>query len=156
MEADGTADMLTAHAAVQIAATFVNTMVYAEVQMLDLSSEIVRNIVDHAREFHGQEGVVIPERAANSAEDWALQALANHADDMTYQEVRDLIRDLEPDQQVSLVALMWLGRGDFSAAEWGDALDQARDRWNQRTAEYLLATPLLADYLEEGLAMLEA
>jgi hypothetical protein len=121
--------------------------------MLDLSTDIVRNIIDRAREFHGQEGVVFPEKASDTAEDWARQALANHADDLTYQEVRDLIRDLEPDQQISLVALMWLGRGDFTADEWDDAVEQARDQWNERTAEYLLATPLLADYLEEGLEM---
>lgn len=122
--------------------------------MLDLNSDIVRNVIERAREFHGQEGVEWPQGTPDSSDDWARQALANHADDLSFQEVRDLIRDLEPDQQVSLVALMWLGRGDFSADEWPEALEQARDRWNVRTAEYLLATPLLADYLDEGLEML--
>ena len=84
-----------------------------------------------------------------------MQVLANHSGDMTYQELRNIINDLEPDQQTQLVALMWLGRGDFSDEEWEDALEQAGDNWNNRTAEYLLATPLLADYLEEGLSMMK-
>lgn len=128
-------------------------MGYAGYCMLDLSTDIVQNIIGRAREFHGQEGVVIPERASSPSDDWARQALANHADDLTYQELRDLIRDLEPDQQISLVALMWLGRGDFDGTEWTAALEQAQDQWNNRTAEYLLATPLLANYLEEGMEM---
>jgi hypothetical protein len=123
--------------------------------MLDLSSDIVRNVIDKAREFHGQEDVVIPGPSGSSSGDWAMQVLASHSDDMSYQEVRSLIRDLEPDQQVSLVALMWLGRGDFTVDEWEDALAQAREQWNTRTAEYLLATPLVSDYLEEGLELLK-
>jgi hypothetical protein len=46
---------------------------------------------------------------------------------------------------------MWVGRGDYRAEEWHRALADARDRWNERTAEYLIETPLLSDYLSEGL-----
>jgi hypothetical protein len=49
------------------------------------------------------------------------------------------------------VALMWIGRGDFEIDEWDDALERAQDSWNARTAEYLIGTPLVADYLAEGL-----
>jgi len=34
--------------------------------------------------------------------------------DFAYEELKTTIEDLEPDQQVCLVALMWLGRGDFT------------------------------------------
>ncbi len=50
-----------------------------------------------------------------------------------------------------MVALMWVGRGDYALEEWDDALSQARDSWNKRTADYLIGTPMLADYLAEGL-----
>ena len=91
--------------------------------MLEVSSDIIRSIIDRAHEFHGKEGVVIPESPDNPSGDWAMQVLANHSGDMTYQELRNIINDLEPDQQTQLVALMWLGRGDFSDEEWEDALD---------------------------------
>ena len=45
---------------------------------------------------------------------------------------------------------MWLGRGDFDAESWPDALRQARDTMSGTEADYLLGTPLLADYLAEG------
>ena len=49
---------------------------------------------------------------------------------------------------------MWLGRGDFDPREWHDALAQARQIHNAHEASYLIGTPLLADYLEEGIAAL--
>ena len=75
--------------------------------------------------------------------------------DPAYAELRATIEDLEPDQQVSLVGLMWLGRGDFGADEWDQALAAAGESWNERTADYLISTPLLSDYLSEGLNQLE-
>lgn len=122
--------------------------------MLDLNPETVCRIIDKAHEFHAKEEVVIPEEPANPSGDWARQVLADHAGDPTYRELKTIIEDLEPDQQVSLVALMWLGRGDFDETEWSDALAQARDSWTEHTADYVIATPLVADYLEEGLAAL--
>lgn len=119
--------------------------------MIDLNPETVCSIIERAREFHAKEQVSIPEAPTSPSDDWARQVLADHVDDFSYQEVVSAIRDLEPDQQICLVALMWLGRGDFSIDEWDDALAQARDAYNGRSAEYLMATPLVADYLEEGL-----
>ena len=119
--------------------------------MIDLNPDTVCFIIDRAREFHAKEQVSIPETPTSPSDDWARQVLADHLDDSSYQEVVSAVRDLEPDQQICLVALMWLGRGDFSLEEWEDALAQARDAYNGRSAEYLMATPLVADYLEEGL-----
>ena len=34
------------------------------------------------------------------------------------------------------------------------ALKEAGDNWNSNTADYLIGTPLIADYLEEGLNQL--
>jgi hypothetical protein len=66
-----------------------------------------------------------------------------------------MIRNLDEDEQVRLVALAWVGRGTFAASEWKDAVNQARAAHNNRTAEYLIGLPLLGDYLEEGLAAVE-
>jgi hypothetical protein len=54
-----------------------------------------------------------------------------------------------------LVALMWLGRGDYALEEWEDALEFAEETYTDHTAEYLVGTPLLADYLAEGLQQFE-
>lgn len=78
------------------------------------------------------------------------------SEDLTTEEFRELIQDLNVDEAAELIALAWIGRGDFEASEWADAVAQARERVNRRTASYLLGMPLLADLLEEGLEALGA
>ena len=119
--------------------------------MLDVNPQTVCFLIDKAHEFHAKEEVTIPEGPGSPADDWATQVLADHQDDFTYQEMVATINDLEPDQQIQLVALMWLGRGDYDLKEWAEATANAQEEWNTRTAEYLIATPLLADYLMAGL-----
>ena len=55
--------------------------------MLDLNPEMVCIIIAKAREFHAKEEVVVPEEPANPSGDWARQVLADHADDLTWQEI---------------------------------------------------------------------
>lgn len=121
--------------------------------MIELNPEIVCFIINKAREFHVKESVVIPEKSLSPTDNWALQVLASHKDDPSYQEASNAIMDLEPDQQITLVALLWLGRGDYAIEEWNEALQMAQEKWTPHTAEYLLSTPLVADFLEEGLSL---
>jgi hypothetical protein len=121
--------------------------------MLNINPETVCYIIAKAREFQAKEEVVIPEVPMSSSEDWARQILANHVDDPCVQEIKATVEDLEPDQQVTLVALMWLGRGDFLLSEWQAAMVTAAESMTDITdpTDYLLAHPLVADYLLEGL-----
>jgi Protein of unknown function (DUF3775) len=118
---------------------------------LEINSDTVCFLIAKAREFHAKEEVVLPDIPDSPSEDWALQVLADHADDATYQEFRNTVNDLEPDQQQQLVALLWLGRGEYELDEWDDVLTEARRSWTKRTAEYLIAHPLLADFLDDAL-----
>lgn len=78
------------------------------------------------------------------------------SEDLTEREFRALVGDLNVDEAAELVALAWLGRGDYDAAEWNSALAAARERANRRTAKYLLGMPMLGDWLEDGLEALGA
>ena len=122
--------------------------------MLNLNPDTVCFLISKARVFHCKEAVVIPEIADSPSEDWALQALADHGGDNVFEEFKSTVDDLEPDQQQELVALMWLGRDEFGIGEWEAALQEARDSWTERTAEYLISHPQLADHLLEGLDLL--
>src|SRR3569623_994124 len=126
--------------------------------MLEINPETVCLVIAKAKEFHDKEAVVIPDELLSPGEDWARQVLADHDDDLTYQEVGAAIDDLEPDQQIALVALMWLGRGEYSKDQWEAA---CTDAWAEiaagqmpRTADYLTATPRVSRYLEAGLSLL--
>jgi len=121
--------------------------------MLKVRLETLCYIIAKAREFQAKEQVVFPDDFSSSGDDWALQVLADHADDMSLQEIKAAVEDLSPEQQAELVALMWLGRGDYALDEWEEASAEALDQYldNENTTEYLLAHPMVSDDLEEGL-----
>ncbi len=75
--------------------------------------------------------------------------------DLSDTELRELIEDLNVDEAAGLVALAWVGRGDFDAEDFDQAVEEARERAVGSTAKYLLGMPLLADYLEAGLDALD-
>jgi hypothetical protein len=121
--------------------------------MLNIGVETLCFIIAKAREFQAKEQVVIPETPQSPSDDWALQVLADHIEDLTFQEVKATVADLDAEQQAELAALMWLGRGDYTVEEWDEALAAAADTYEDRDsiAEYLLAHPMVSDHLEEGL-----
>lgn len=123
-----------------------------EVPALSISTEKVCFIVIKAREFEAKDVVTEPDPASNSADDAMVSVLEDHRDDPVTHELRSFIQDLNEDEQIDLVALTWLGRGDGGLEEWQELRAEADRAHNNRTASYLLGMPLLPDYLEEGLS----
>lgn len=121
----------------------------------ELNRDTVQFLIDKAHEFHARDDVTFEEEPQVADEYWSSQVVADFGGDPYYQELKTTINDLEPDQQISLVALMWVGRGDFSMTEWTEALQDAEEGWTDHTADYLIGTSLLADYLAEGLEQIE-
>jgi Protein of unknown function (DUF3775) len=123
--------------------------------MLTIPLEKLAYIVEKAREYDA-EVPVDPDAAEGSdaADDDERQILLDTPDNPTEQELRDAIDGLNVDEREELLALLWLGRGDYDAQTWPEALRQARDTANSTEADYLLGTPLLGDYLEEGVEAL--
>lgn len=123
--------------------------------MLTIPLEKLAYIAEKAREYDA-EAPIDPEAAAgsNPADDAERQILLDTPDNTTAEELRGAIDALNLDEREELLALMWLGRGDYDAAGWPEALRQARETRTASETDYLLGTPLFGDYLEEGAAML--
>lgn len=126
--------------------------------MLQMNPDKVCFIVLRARELQEEDLIENPEHDDEEdfdlAHEEAFDELEGHDPqdaNPLHEELEGFIDALSEDEQVELVALAWLGRGDYDKTEWSDALEAAEDRRNQRTAEYLLGMPMLGDYLEEGL-----
>ena len=111
---------------------------------VELNQETIQHLIGMAQEFHTGEDITFDEEPV----------LAGGGDPY-YRELRHAIDDIEPDQQVTLLALMRVGRGDFSADEWDEALAQAEESGTEHAADDLIGTELLAVYLDEGLAQLD-
>ena len=111
-------------------------------------------IIAKAREFDVKEAPSDPDPGSNPADDMEVSVLEDYDNDPVLQELLSLISDMSIDEQVDLVALMWLGREDYTADDWESVRSDAADAHNERTAEYLCGTPLLADHLSGGLDLL--
>ncbi len=118
---------------------------------LGISLEAVAAIVDHARARQGPEETE-PEQASEDDNSEAA-LLQENPEDMTEESLRAFIAELNEDEQASLIALAWVGRGDYVAEEWDEARALAAERNDGRdAADYLLAMDNLGDLLAEGVA----
>ncbi len=115
---------------------------------LTINPDKVCFVVAKAREVNVK---VAPEGLADDSDDME-RILEDYADDATYQELKAFLDAQSDDVLRELLALTWIGRGDYTVDEWQNVLGDIKDVRDQHTAEYLLGTPLLADYLEEGLS----
>jgi hypothetical protein len=130
----------------------VTAMKTQAVPSLSISPEKVCFVVVKAREFDVKAAVSDPDSGSNASDDAMLDVLEDHADDPTFEELTAFIGALTEDEQIDLVALTWLGRGDNTISEWHELRAEASRAHNTRTASYLLGIPLLPDFLEEGLS----
>ena len=132
--------------------------------MFSVDVDKVSFIIAKSREFEAQDAIHDKlegdELSQNDIQDETFQEdlatqIDEDSDDATLDEVKAWIRSINDEEQCQIVALAWIGRGDFTINEWDDALKIATDEHNNRTAEYLLGMPLLPDYLEEGLSQFD-
>ncbi len=122
--------------------------------MLEISPEKVCFVILKSREFDAKVEVDDPVPGSSPSDDVMLETLEDMPDDSAQQELTEFIGALNEGEQVSLVALTWLGRGDFTADDFDSAIKEAQYARTDHTASYLLGIPLLSDYLEEGLNQL--
>ncbi len=122
--------------------------------MLEIPLEKVCYLVAKAHQFDAKVEPVEPDPGSNPSDDHMLEVLADYPDDPVDEEIKAFIDGLNVDERTDLVALMWLGREGLSADDWQEVRTQAYQARNDHTAEYVMGTPLLADYLQEGLAAL--
>jgi hypothetical protein len=120
---------------------------------LSISPETVCYIIVKAREFDVKVPPPDGDDGSNPSDDQEVDILEDRADDPTYLELTEALDALNEDERLDLLALMLLGRGDFE--EFDEAREQAEEVETATWQSYLLGTPLLGDYLEEGLAALD-
>lgn len=122
--------------------------------MLTIPREKLAYLVVKAREF---DALVEPEgleAGSNASDDREMGILEATGDNPTLLELRSALEDLNEDEMTELLALVWIGRGDYSRGEWKGAQAAASEARDARAVSYLLETPNLGDLLEQGLAEL--
>ena len=124
---------------------------------LAVSREKVSFLIEKAHEFDVKDLPADEESGSNPTDDAEVDVLQDDGSDAVAAEMASFMRALNEDEQIDLVALMWLGRGDGTIDEWEDLRSQAAERRNEyrnprwETVRYLVGEPLLGDLLAEGL-----
>jgi Protein of unknown function (DUF3775) len=124
---------------------------------LNISREKVAFLIDKAQEFDVKDFPTDPDSGSNPADDNEIDVIEDDGSDSVASEMASFIRALNEDEQIDLVALIWLGRGDGTIEEWEDLRARSAERrsgyrnprWE--TVRYMLGEPLLGDLLAEGL-----
>lgn len=118
--------------------------------MPTINTDKVCFIVVKARELESEDEGIEAD-ASNATDDHFVSVMTEDAFDTVRDEITSFIEAMDEEEQAELVALAWVGRGDFSADDWEEAVRQARERHVGPTSAYLLGMPLLASALEDGL-----
>ena len=122
---------------------------------MDIALEIVCHVIHRARELVADLDPLEDEPGKRAADDTAEELSEEDegglSESAEYEELKEYIGNLHEDEQIELVALTWVGRGTYTAEDWDEAVEVARDEHAKNAARYLLSQPLLADELEEGL-----
>lgn len=121
---------------------------------MDIALDKVCELILRARAVDVKDGMTDADSGSNPIDDGSTDVLTDAPGDSTEEQIREFIAGLNDDERHDLVAITWIGRGDFEAEEWSEALSTARDREQGSTADYLLGIPNLGDLLDEGLASL--
>ena len=75
----------------------------------------------------------------------------NPGEDSRRQQMVEFVAGLNVEEQTDLLALTWLGRGDYDIDEWDDALAEAEARIAARNPDYMIGDAALPEYLGDGL-----
>jgi hypothetical protein len=122
-----------------------------EPEMPEISTDKVCFVVAKSRELLAED-VGAQSDGSNPTDDGFVAVLTDAGDRPARLELVEFIDALDADELDALVALTWIGRGDFERADWRAAVKTAGERRAGDTAKYLTGLPLLPDYLQDALS----
>ena len=121
---------------------------------IDIDPDLVDFIIVRAREYDVKVPPVEPDPGSNPTDDKDAEIIEDYPDDLTGTELRDAIDSLSDDAALDLLAMYWIGRGDYTPADWTEARGLAAERERGGLAAYLMGDPNLGDFIEDGLSQL--
>ena len=118
---------------------------------LRISTAKVEEFIEAAREVAGKVAPTTGDRTTTGDDSKLVSVEDYPGDDARRQQMSDFITGLNIDEQVDLLALILVGRGDFEIAEWHAAVREARVRITRRDADFMIGDAALPEYLGTAL-----
>lgn len=113
-------------------------------------------IVFRAREYEAQvptdyDEDESPDNVDGDDDSEAYSVLDDDINTSVEEELKAVLEDLADDQLQEVLALSWVGQGDYDASDWDEATQAAADE-DDDIIEMLLEMPMFASLLESGMA----
>jgi hypothetical protein len=122
---------------------------------LRISTDKVCAFIEAAREVAGKVPSTAGDRTTTGDDSELVTIEEPEGDgedeDARRREMVEFIAGLNVEEQTDLLALIWLGRGDYEFEEWDDALTEAEARIAARDPDYMIGDAALPEYLGGGL-----
>jgi hypothetical protein len=122
---------------------------------LRISVEKVCALIEAARELAGKVPSTAGDRTTTG--DDSKLATIDEAEgigedqDARRSQTVEFIAGLNVEEQADVLALIWLGRGDYEIDDWDEAVAEAEARIAARDPDFMLGDSALPDYLGGGL-----
>ncbi len=123
-------------------------------EMLEISPDKVAHVILRSREVDVKTGAWDEDSEPDSVDADGETILEDLPGDATRQELKEFLDGLNEDEQASLIALAWIGRGTYAPGELDEAMATAKAEHGGNATAYLFSLPLLPDYLEDALDQL--
>jgi len=120
---------------------------------LTVSLDTICRLIIRARENEAQVPAIEADDEPDPTDtDDPYAVLENESNEAIEEEMTALLEELGDDEIAEVLALAMVGRGTFDASEWDEALEAANEESPQSAVDQLLEMPMLAGYLDAGLA----
>jgi hypothetical protein len=122
--------------------------------MLEISTDKVAHVILRAREVDVKTEAWSDPGDLDGDDRSSETILEDLPGDATRDELKEFLRGLNEDEQASLIALAWIGRGTYAPEELDEAIATAKAEHSVDGIAYLFGLPLLPEYLEDALDQL--
>jgi hypothetical protein len=118
---------------------------------LRISTTKIDDFIEAAREVAGKVEPTTGDKTTTGDDSKLVSIEAYPGDDARREELRDFIAGLNVEEQIDLLALIFVGRGDYDIGEWRAAVREASARIERRDADYMIGDAALPEYLGTAL-----
>ena len=118
---------------------------------LRISTDKVCDLIEAAREVAGLVAPTTGDQTTTGDNSKLVTIEDNPAEDARRQQIVEFIMGLNAAEQTDLLALIYVGRGDFDIDEWHDAVGEAAARIADRIPDFMIGDAGLPAYLGAGL-----
>jgi hypothetical protein len=121
---------------------------------LQISTDKIEEFIEAAREVAGKVRPTTGDRTT-TGDDSNLVTIEDYPGDPRREQMREFILGLNVAEQIDLLALILVGRGDFDIAEWPDAVREARGLIADGNPDFMIGDAALPEYLGTALDAVE-